>query len=486
MNRVRSKRSIGNLVNTINTLEAADNAEESARIAAINLVTTNLTAESDRAIAVEGSLASLSTETKVDLVSGINELHQDAIDEKGLKDAKISEMDQDLIDEAATRSSEDALKVAKAGDSMTGNLAMGSNNITGLSDGVQLNDAVNMYQLQSAKEGFDYKSPAKVATTENITLTGTTTIDGVVVVENDRVLVWKQDDAVTNGVYEVRNGPWVLASDFDGIPVAEVLGGAEIRAIEGNLYGGNKFYIMSPAGTTINVGVDEINFSHVPDLDDLIPGNAIRKVGNEISVNPRNGITTLADDEIGVDLSVDGGLFTTEDGSTESTEAAAQIAIKLDGITLTTTTAGTKITDSYTAARDAYAENYANANKLDIAQNLSDVESVTTSRTNLNVYSKEEVTEAVRLGGSGYGNFDSTISGDSIVFAEAPKSGTIFANSTIEVEYVDEGTTVFDPVPVIIDNTDVTGKTFTLQPTTPGEYDGKTGYATFAYVTAAV
>ncbi len=60
-----------------------------------------------------------------------------------------------------------------------------------------------------------FKSPVKAATTANITLSGTQTIDGVALVADDRVLVKNQTTASGNGIYLVKVGAWVRATDFD-------------------------------------------------------------------------------------------------------------------------------------------------------------------------------------------------------------------------------------------------------------------------------
>lgn len=60
------------------------------------------------------------------------------------------------------------------------------------------------------------KAPVRVATTANITLSGTQTIDGVAVVADDRVLVKNQTIASQNGVYLVSSTAWKRATDFDG------------------------------------------------------------------------------------------------------------------------------------------------------------------------------------------------------------------------------------------------------------------------------
>lgn len=60
---------------------------------------------------------------------------------------------------------------------------------------------------------YPFKDLCKVATTANITLSGTQTIDGVAVVAGDRVLVKDQSTASQNGIYVVAAGSWTRAVD---------------------------------------------------------------------------------------------------------------------------------------------------------------------------------------------------------------------------------------------------------------------------------
>ena len=68
---------------------------------------------------------------------------------------------------------------------------------------------------------LDYKQATRVVTVANITLTGgaPAVIDGVTLVEDDRVLVTAQSTGTQNGLYIVSavgtgsNGTWVRTSD---------------------------------------------------------------------------------------------------------------------------------------------------------------------------------------------------------------------------------------------------------------------------------
>lgn len=60
------------------------------------------------------------------------------------------------------------------------------------------------------------KAPCRVAAVTNITLSGLQTVNGVAVVEGDRVLVTAQTSSINNGIYVASSGQWQRALDFDG------------------------------------------------------------------------------------------------------------------------------------------------------------------------------------------------------------------------------------------------------------------------------
>ncbi|UVM06412.1 gp53-like domain-containing protein [Pseudomonas laurylsulfatiphila] len=63
--------------------------------------------------------------------------------------------------------------------------------------------------------GLDVKTSVLMATTGNINLSGTQTIDGVVALVGTRVLVKNQTTASQNGIYLCANGAWARTNDAD-------------------------------------------------------------------------------------------------------------------------------------------------------------------------------------------------------------------------------------------------------------------------------
>lgn len=96
----------------------------------------------------------------------------------------------------------------------TGSVDVASKKITSVADPTVATDAATKSYVDSVAQGLDIKASVKVATTANITLSGTQTIDGIVLVASDRVLVKDQTTGTQNGIYVVAAGAWTRATDM--------------------------------------------------------------------------------------------------------------------------------------------------------------------------------------------------------------------------------------------------------------------------------
>lgn len=104
------------------------------------------------------------------------------------------------------------------------------------------------------------KRAVRCATTANITLSGTQTIDGVAVVAGDRVLVKDQTSAATNGIYVVAAGAWTRAADAD---TASELSAASVAVDSGTTNGGYSFDTDFRATDTL--GTTAMSWSRIVD-----------------------------------------------------------------------------------------------------------------------------------------------------------------------------------------------------------------------------
>jgi len=281
-------------------------------------------------------------------------------------DTEVKTLSDGLAQELVDRAAADDLKVNKSGDVMSGTLSMGDNIISNVANPVDPNDAANKIYVDTAVQGMDWKDSVVAATTSNVDLStgGLSTVDGVVLQEGDRVLVKAQTTASENGLYVASAGAWVRTADADGNPSSEVSNGNAVFVEEGTANGGNGFILSTP--DPITLGTTDLTYTQFSGAGEVIAGAGISKTGNELYLNFGAGIAELPNDEIGVEVSSTGSLFTTLDGSTASTDAAAKLAINLDGTTLTSSANGLKVTDSVIQDR-VDAEN-AIQNELDVAE----------------------------------------------------------------------------------------------------------------------
>ena len=99
--------------------------------------------------------------------------------------------------------------------SPTASFSMGSQLLTNLLDPVSNQDAATKYYVDSVAQGLDTKASVVAATTANITLSGTQTIDGIAIVAGDRVLVKNQTTTSANGIYVAQTTAWTRSTDAD-------------------------------------------------------------------------------------------------------------------------------------------------------------------------------------------------------------------------------------------------------------------------------
>lgn len=98
---------------------------------------------------------------------------------------------------------------------MAADLNLATYKLINVGDPTAAQDAATKAYVDSAIAGQKGKEEVVVATTANITLSGTQTIDGIGVLAGDRVLVKNQTASEENGIYEVAAGSWSRTTDAD-------------------------------------------------------------------------------------------------------------------------------------------------------------------------------------------------------------------------------------------------------------------------------
>jgi len=161
------------------------------------------------------------------------------------------------------------------------NVGMNGKRLTGLADPVGDQDAATKAYVDATAIGLDVKGSARVATTEDITLSGVQTIDGVSVIAGNRVLVKDQTDASENGIYDVvSGGSWTRSADA----VQDELNSGAFCFIEEGTVNANSGFVVSTSNP-ITVDTDDIEFSQFSGAGQITAGAGMTKSGNTLDVN---------------------------------------------------------------------------------------------------------------------------------------------------------------------------------------------------------
>lgn len=219
----------------------------------------------------------------------------------------------------------------------SGSVDVSGKKITNLAEPTADTDAATKYYVDAARSGLDVKASVKAATTANITLSNTQTVDGVALSVGDRVLVKDQSTASQNGIYVVASGSWTRASDADNNPGGEVTSGM-FTFVELGTVNANCGFVLTTSDP-ITLGTTDLSFALFSSSGTLIAGNGLSKNGNTLEVNVTNGIT-IASDSVQLASSVAGAGLTFSSGVVNAVGTADRITVNADSIDIASTYVG--------------------------------------------------------------------------------------------------------------------------------------------------
>jgi len=222
-------------------------------------------------------------------------------------------------------------------------LASATNPVSGVTPTADAHFATKAY-VDSTSEGLDVKQSCKVATTANITLSGTQTIDGVAVSADERVLVKDQSTASENGIYLCKASSWVRSDD---LATGANAAGAFTFVEQGSTNADIGFVCTTDTAT---VGTNNLSFSTFSSSGNVTAGNGLDKSGNELSLDLKaNGGLVIESTELALDLAASSITGTLPVTKLTSLTATVTELNKLDGLNSTTTELNT-CTDGDTSA----------------------------------------------------------------------------------------------------------------------------------------
>ena len=295
----------------VTTGKLAGEAVTTAKIADLNVTNGKLAADSVTTAKITDAnvtavkLATDSVETAKIVNSAVTE---SKIADGAVTSAKIADgtiVNADINASAAIAQSKIAdlttdlaAKLALAGGTMTGAIAMGTNKITGLGTPTDATDAATKAYVDSAAQGIDWKASVRAATTAAVTLASGLengdTLDGVTLATGDRVLVKNQATGSENGIYVVKvSGAPDRSTDAD--TGAELTSNFAVFVEEGTV-NADQGYVLTNDGA-ITIGTTALTFTQFTGLGQIVAGTGLDKTGNTIdidsTVTTNDGVQTL-------------------------------------------------------------------------------------------------------------------------------------------------------------------------------------------------
>jgi len=229
-------------------------------------------------VGTAGTYAKVTTDAKGRVTSGTTLA---ATDIPTLTSAKISDFDTQVrtsrLDQMAAP---------------TATVSLNSQKISNLADPTAAQDAATKAYVDATRQGLDVKDSVRAATTANITLSATQTVDGVALVAGDRVLVKDQSTASANGIYVVAAGAWTRATDADSS--TKVTGGMFTFVEEGTANADSGWVLTT--NNPIALGTTSLAFTQFSGAGQVTAGAGLTKTGSTLDIGAGTGIQVNADD----------------------------------------------------------------------------------------------------------------------------------------------------------------------------------------------
>jgi hypothetical protein len=182
--------------------------------------------------------------------------------------------------------------VTSAKIDLTGTFDYSSGTLRAASPSATSDVATKAY-VDNIAAGLHFKDSVKAATTANITLNDTQTIDGVSLSAGDRVLVKDQSTGSQNGVYIVAAGAdWTRSTDLDA---GAEFPGAALFVRQGTLNGDVGFVCTND---TVTLGSTAITFTEFTGAATIVAGDGLTKTGNTLAVSVDDASIEIASDSL--------------------------------------------------------------------------------------------------------------------------------------------------------------------------------------------
>ena len=140
-------------------------------------------------------------------------------------------------------------------------------------------DIANKLYVDTVAQGLDTKASCIAATTANITLSGTQTVDGIVLIATDRVLVKNQTAPAENGLYLCAAGAWTRTTDAD---TWDELRSAFVFIEKGTVYADTGWTCTIDSGGTL--GTTAVTWAQFSGAGSFTAGTGLTLTGTAFSL----------------------------------------------------------------------------------------------------------------------------------------------------------------------------------------------------------
>lgn len=183
----------------------------------------------------------------------------------------------------------------------------GNARIINVGDPSQPQDAATKNYVDTIQSGLTVKAPARVVSTTNVNIASApASIDGITLVQGDRVLLVGQTNAAENGVYvypAAAGSAMTRALDLDA--TAEYVPGTYVFVNEGSTQENSAWVVTND--TAIVVGTTPVTWVQFSGLGQIVAGAGLTSSGNTLDAGKGDGIAIGAD-TIAIDLDVNPAL----------------------------------------------------------------------------------------------------------------------------------------------------------------------------------
>jgi hypothetical protein len=448
---------------------------------ALEEIQANVNTEaSTRAAGDATNATAISTET-TGRISADTTLQTNITNEASTRASADATLTTNLNNEVSRATSVEALKLNKAGDTMTGSLILNADPSAAL-------EAATKQYVDAVAQGLSVKGAVAAATTAALsanysngtsgvgaTLVGSAngsigSIDGHTMAADERLLVKDQVTTSQNGIYVVTTvggagTPFVLtrSSDYDNSPAGEVAAGT-FTFIQYGTTNADSGWVQTTTGA-ITVGTSPILFTQFSGAGAISGGNGITKTGNTLSVN-----------ESQLTVSNLGGVLAVAHGGTGQSTALNSATVGLGNVTnnlqLTVANNLSDLNSASSARGNLGLGTMATQTASDYmlrTNNLSDVQNTPTARTNIGLGNVENTALSTWTGSTHIALLGTITSG-------------IWNGSTIQVANGGTGATTYTQALINLNAVNKSGDTMTGALILNADPSAALGAATKQYV----